>query len=145
MRTMEQLENELDDLIRRNYYAEDFELRWTLQQFGESLPAEDLAFFHQVILRRLTDDPSIMTVMLCSTSLVPEAVPILVSVLDDHPEANMLTRAILSTLGRYGEPSAFPAAERFLDSDQEPEALTCLARLHFMKALFYVPEVPGMP
>ncbi len=135
---MEQLEDELDDLIRRNYYAEDFELRWTLQQFGEALPAEDHAFFHQLILRRLTEDPSIMSVMLCSASQVPEAVPILVSVLDDQPEANMLTRSILSTLGRYGEPSAFSAVERFLDSDQEPEALACLARLHFMRALFYV-------
>jgi hypothetical protein len=138
MRTIEQLENELDDLIRRNYYAEDFELRWTLQKFGDELPVEDRAYFHQLVLQRLTADPSIMTVMLCSASLVPEAVPILVSVLNDQPEANMLTRSILSTLGRYGEPSAFDAVERFLDSDQEPEALTCLARLSFARALFYV-------
>jgi hypothetical protein len=138
MRTTEQLEHELDSLIRQNYYAEDYELRWILKRFEAGLAAGERERLHAIVLGRMVDDASILNVMLCSASRVPEAVPILASVLDRQPEADMLTRAILSTLGDYGDPSAFSSVERFLDSDQEAEALLCLARLHFTRALFFV-------
>jgi hypothetical protein len=138
MRTAEELESELDTLVAGNYYTEDYELRWTIRRFEEGLEPAEKRLFREIALRRLTDDPSILSVMLVSAVPVPDAVPVLAALLDRTSGTDMLTRAVLSTLAAYGESSAVPSVTRFLDSDQEIEALTCLARLHFGGSLFYV-------
>ena len=138
MKSEPELEAELDSLIRGHYYAEDYELRWRLQQFAEALTPSERTGFQRIVLRRLAEEPSILTVLMCQAFPVPQAVPTLIEILDSQTEANMLSRAILVTLGQYRATAAFPVVERFLDSEQEPEALQCLAQLHFDQALFYV-------
>ena len=138
MQSYQEVEAELDRLIERHYYAEDYELRWALHHWQDALPREEQHHYHEIALRRLGDDPSIMSVVLCSASRIPEAVPMLTALLQQQTETSVLTRAILDTLERYGDPSAFSTVERFLDSDQEIEALQCLAKLHFARALFFI-------
>jgi hypothetical protein len=138
MRNREDIERALDDLVRRNYYSEDYELRWKIVHWVESLSHAEEEHYRQVALRRLIDDPSILSVLFCSAARIPEAVPVMVSLLNEKSETDMLTRAVFASLARYGQPSAFSAVERFLDSEQEIEALQCLAQLHFRRALFFV-------
>ncbi len=138
MRSVGQLERELDGLVRASYYEEDYELLWTLRRFGTSLAREEYGRFCEIAIRRLADDPSILSVIIVSAVRIPTAVPLLCSILDGQRETGVLTRAILSALREYGDPASFPSVERLLDSDQEQEALSTLARIDFSRSLFYV-------
>jgi hypothetical protein len=138
MRSEPELEAALDTLIRGQYYAEEYELRWRLRAFADALEPPERSTLGRVVARRLAEEPSVLTVLLCQACPTPEAVPTLISLLDAQGEANMLTRALFDTLAQYREPDAFPSVQRFLDSEQEPEALQCLAQLDFTQALFYV-------
>lgn len=138
LRTRDDLIAELESLLQQAYYAEDFELLWALKGFVDRLTTEERQSFEALALFRLREEPSIVNVMICSVLQAPEAVPILVSTLEAQPRTSLLTRALITTLGRQGDPSAYGAVERFLDSDQEGDALAALASLDFRRALFHV-------
>ncbi len=138
MRTRDELDAALDTLLQQGYYAEDFELMGSLKQFEASIRPEERQAFDLLVLHRLSEEPSIVNVMICSVARVAEAVPLLMSILDAQPQTSQLTRMVIAVLGQYGAPAAFPVIERFLDSDQEGEALTALAAIDFRAALFHV-------
>jgi hypothetical protein len=138
MKPIEQIEGELDRLLESQYYAEDYELRALLGQFANRMEPHDLVHFHTIALRRLQEDPSILTVALCAATTIPGAERELCSLLDRQSETSMLTRAILATLARYGDTASFDSVVRFLDSDQELEALQCLGRVDFQRTLFFL-------
>lgn len=143
MRSAAQLEQELDRLIQGSYYEEEHELLWTLRRFGNSLEREEHERFSEIAICRLSEDPSILSVMIVSAVPIPAAVPILCSILDGQLETGMLSRAILSALREYEDASSFPSVERLLDSDQEQEALSALARIDFSRSLIYVIRSAG--
>lgn len=138
MRSAAQIEQELDRVIRGSYYEEEFELLWTLRRFGSSLTGVECERFREIAIRRLADDPSILSVMIVSAVRIPASVPILCSILDRQSQTGMLSRAILSALGEYAGADAFTSVERLLDSEQEQEALSALARIDFPRSLFYI-------
>ena len=135
MKTSEQIARELADLIQRNYYSEDFHLLSEVRTYAEALSSDDLAVLRQVVAGRLTDSQSIVDVMLCTVVQSPELVPSLIRMLDRQTSTSQLTRALMLALQQYGGSEAFHAVERFLDSDQETEALAVLARIDFKRAL----------
>lgn len=138
MRTRDELEAALEALLRHGYYAEDFELMGSLKQFETSIQPEERDAFDVLVLQRLSEEPSIVNVMICSVARVPEAVPILMSILETQPNTSQLTRMAIAVLGQYGAATASPVIERFLDSDQEGEALTALAAIDFRGTLFHL-------
>ena len=135
MKTSEQIARELADLIQRNYYSEDFHLLSEVRAYADSLSADDRAILRRVVAGRLVDSQSIVDVMLCTVVQAPELVPALVRMLDRQTNTSQLTRALMQALQRYGGPEAFHCVERFLDSDQETEALSVLSRMDFPRAL----------
>ncbi|MFH0907400.1 MAG: hypothetical protein V1929_01375 [bacterium] len=137
-KTSEQIARELADLIQHNYYDEDFQLLSEVRAYAASLSTDDREILRQVVAGRLADSQSIVDVMLCTVVHAPELVPSLVRMLDRQTNTSQLTRALMLALQRYGGSESFHAVERFLDSDQETEALAVLARIDFQRALPFV-------
>lgn len=134
MRTSEDITRDIEEIIRRNYYNEGHELTWGLKSYEESLSRGERDLLKRVVLERLTADPSNVNVLLVSCWHMPEAVPVLRAALDDEPRASQLSRTLMHVLQRYSDEGACRAVERFLDSEQETEALTFLARMDFVRA-----------
>ena len=138
MKTSEQIARELADLIQRHYYSEDFELHAAFRAYAGLLSADDRERLRYVVMRRLSDSDSLVDVILCTEFDVPECVSSLVRMLDRQTGTSQITRALMGALSRYGGLEAFRAVERFMDSDQEHEALASLARIDFARALPYL-------
>ena len=138
MKTSEQIARELADLIQRNYYSEDFHLLSEVRAYADALSPDDRDILRNVVAGRLADSQSIVDVILCTVVRAPELVPALVRMLDHQTNTSQLSRALMQALQQYGGNEAFHAVERFLDSDQETEALAVMARIDFARALPFV-------
>jgi len=135
MKTRDEIKNEMDQMIRHHYYAEDYELEWEARRIYDAYHPDERAHMVSVLIERLTSDPCLATVTLCKRLPVPELAPILAVVLDGEQRATSQSRAILATLLRSDHPAAYDSVERFVESEQEGEALTCLARWDFGRTI----------
>ncbi len=131
MQTLDEMNQAIDSLVNQHYYSEDFELEAAMRAFYERLSDHEQAVCHQALIERLRVDPSILTVSLCSQIPIPEAAPLLASALNGEKTSSQRTRSIMAALRHYDDAHSFTAVERFLESDQEPEALQQLARIDF--------------
>lgn len=138
MKTMEALRDELEMIIGRHYYSEDFELVPVFQSFVAGLRVEEREVLAEVIMSRLSSVGSLVDILLCGVVDVPAAVPVLAERLNQENQTNQVTRALIASLGRYTSDEAYRAVERFLDSDQEMEALQVLGRIDFARSLPYL-------
>ena len=138
MKTQEHIARELNELIQDHYYREDFELVSSLRAYQEGLSPAEREALQEVVLRRLFDEGSMVDILLCSVVEVPSAAPVLALKLDGESVPSQLTRALITALQGYHGEEAFRAVERFVDSDQEGEALAALARIDFVRALPYL-------
>lgn len=138
MKTQATLAHELDELIQAHYYREDFELVSSVRAYLEELSLPERDELRAVVLRRLLDDGSMVDILLCSVVDVPSAGPVLALKLDRESVPSQLTRVLMTALQGYHGDEVFRAVERFVDSDQEGEALAALARIDFPRALPYV-------
>lgn len=134
MREEADIAAELDALIARHYYSEDFELLSALRAYRDGLAPAEQDTLCAVVLQRLFRDGSIVDVMLCSVVHVPSAASVLAAKLDREQQPSQLTRALLDALQHYHGDDVFAAVERFVDSDQEGEALQALARIDFARS-----------
>lgn len=128
----------LSALVQSHYYSEDFELLSAVRAFAEALPPGEADELKAVILSRMAAEGSMVDILLCSVVDVPGAVPLLADRLDRETAPSQLTRALISALQRYPCDAAFRAVERFVDSDQEGEALAAIARIDFLRAVPYI-------
>ena len=135
MRSTQEIEQALDELITEHYYSDDFMLTGVMRSFTECLPARERVIFCDVLLERLAREPTILNVLLCSSLDIPDIVPELTELLNEQAETSQLTRAILSVLKHYKDDAAYRAIERFLDSDQEDDALAALAKIDFVRSI----------
>jgi hypothetical protein len=135
MKTLEQIRSEVSDIIQRNYYSEDFELISSFQIFIGALSSEEKNLLADVVFERLLAEGSIVDIMLCGLVDVPSAAPVLAEKLSRESDTNQVTRSIISALQHYPGDDGYVAVERFLDSDQELEALSALARIDFVRTL----------
>ena len=138
MKTPAEIEGELADLIQAHYYSEDFELMSSVRAYQDHLLPEERDELKAVVLRRLLTEGSMVDIVLCAVVHVPSAGPVLALKLDRESVPSQLTRALITALQGYPGEEAYRAVERFLDSDQEGEALAALARLDFNRTLPHV-------
>jgi hypothetical protein len=129
---------ELDSFFEKNYYSEDFELQAGIQVWRDRLSGLDLEGFDQAILDRLSDDPSILNITICTRLELPSAIPLLVNLLNKEVETSQRSRSIMSALQNYSEEAVFTAIERFMDSSQEREALRILSLINYKRAKPYL-------
>lgn len=135
MRTDQEITNEIDQLIAGHYYSEDFELLASLRAFVDPLSPGEKEHVRALALKRLMLEGSLVDVLLCSVIDVPSAVPVLAERLGREPVTNQVTRTLIQALRRYHTDEAYTAVERFVDSDQELEAIDALADIDFRRTI----------
>lgn len=138
MKQADEIDRELTALAERNYYSDESELDHTLRRYFEGLDSAERESFKQAVLKRLAREVSVVNILLAGVSAFPEVVPVLVSVLNAESKTSQITRALMNVLCHYNDDAAFKAVARFLDSEQEMEALTCLCGMNFLKALPHI-------
>lgn len=124
----------LDQLVAEHYYREDFELLAAVRAWASGLDEAGRSALRDLIARRVQEQPTIVEAVLCQAIAVPEAAPALAAWLARETEASLLSRALLQALRAAGGPEAYRAVERFVESEQEWEALQVLAELDFPRA-----------
>lgn len=138
MKSVEDIQRDLRELEVAHYYSEDFEWLSAVRAYDEGLDSAERECFRQVVLQRLLDEGSMTDILLCSVVEVPSAAPVLAAKLDRESVPSQLTRALITALQRYRGEDVFRAVARFVDSDQENEALRALAWIDFPRALPFV-------
>lgn len=138
MRSREDIADDLERIITDHYYREDFELLSAVRAYRDALPLPERDELAAVVLQRLLREDSIVDVLLCAVVEVPSAAPLLAAKLDRESVPSQTTRALLMALQHYRGDAVFAAVERFVDSDQEHEALQALARVDFRRSAPYV-------
>ena len=138
MKSREQIGDELARLEAANYYSEDFEWLSAVRAYRDGLADGEVAHLQAVVLQRLLAEGSMTDILLCSLVEVPSAAPVLAAKLDRESVPSQLTRALITALQGYRGDDVFRAVARFVDSDQENEALRALARIDFARAMPFV-------
>lgn len=135
MRSRDELEQALSQLVESHYYSEDFELISAARAFQGQLSGAEQESLKELLAGRLREEGSMVDIVLCSVIDAPGAGPILARRLDGESTPSQLTRALIAALACYRGDEVFRAVERFVDSDQEGEALAAIARIDFRRAL----------
>jgi hypothetical protein len=125
----------LDAIVGANHRREERELQAAVRAWVDRLDPVEQAAFARVFLRRLAADPSRVNLSLAAVLPYPGAEEPLAAELARQPEPSPHTRALIAALRAFpGSDTAFRAVERFVDSDQEREALRALAAIDFLRA-----------
>lgn len=135
MKTRDNIEREIESLLLQNYYGEDFEVDSLFRGYVEGLTVTERDLMQEVVARRLVMTGSIVDILLCGVLPVSGAGPILVNLLNAESRTSQVTRMLIQVLRQYPGEEAYRAVERFLDSDQEVEALPALAAMDFSRTL----------
>lgn len=134
MKTAEQIRADLEEMESAHYYSEDFQWLSAVRAYRDELGGEEVALFRRVVLRRLLMDGSMTDILLCSVDDIPGASSVLAAKLDRESMPSQHARALITALQRYRGDDVFRAVARFVDSDQENEALRVLASIDFPRA-----------
>jgi len=129
------IQTDLERIIQANYYSEDFELISSFRAYEAERSEEEKDLLAEVVFERLCREGSLVDILFCSIIDVPSAVPVLAEKLNREPQVNQVTRSLIQALRRYCSDDAYTAVERFLDSDQEMDALAALASIDFARTL----------
>ncbi len=135
MRTREDLAGELERLVQDMYYSEDFHLLSALRGWAAGLEPDEQAMAAQIAYQRLQEDGSLVDIILCTAFEVPGAGDVLAARLNREMETGQVTRALMTALRRYPSDDAYRAVSRFLDSDQDMDAVQALAAMDFVRTL----------
>lgn len=129
---------ELESFFEQNYYSEDFELQAAIKGWRDRLSNAEQEGFDRAILERLEDDPSVLNITVCTRLEIPDAIPLLVDLLNREADTSQRSRTIMAALQHYSEDTVFTTIERFMDSSQEREALRILSVMNFKRARPYL-------
>lgn len=138
VKSEETLSKELDELIERNYYSEEWELRSAAQVYYDALDEPERAVFDRMFFDRIKADPSVSNVSISSSFRIPDLGPVLAAELNRHKKASYASRNLMYGLKPYRDDASFAAVERFVDSEQEIEALRLLGHMNFLRALPHI-------
>lgn len=145
MKNTDALARALMELVQAHYYSEDFELASAVRAFQEGLAPPERDELKGVVLQRLIGEGSMVDILLCSVVPVASAGPVLARLLNQESVPSQLTRTLIVALQMYTGDEAYRAVERFVDSDQEGEALAALARMDFPRTLHYLARALERP
>lgn len=132
------LDQQFDAFIESQYYSEEFELVGAFQSLMQDMAPAQKEDLRKLLVRRVTEDPSLVHVVLCGCFNVDEAVPALISELNTQTQASYLSRSLIKVLSDYACPDSIRAVERWLSSEQKLEALVALSRMDFSLCLSYL-------
>ena len=135
MSELRDMERQLDELVKQNYYSEQYELEGVIRRFVGGLDPHGLDLFKRVVTARIGRDPSIVNIILCGVTDMPETVPVLITVLNTQTATSQVTRTLMHILEKYPGDETYMAVARFLESEQEGEAMACLARMDYSRTL----------
>jgi len=138
MKNADDIQADLDRLIESHYYSEDYELEWAAKRYYDGLSDPEQIALEGVMVRRLTAQPGIADISLCARLGSRSLTPFLSALLDRQETSNAMSRAILAALAHQPDEQAYPSVERFLDSEQEGEALLCLSRMNFHRTVSHL-------
>lgn len=135
MKDKQEIHRDLERIIQANYYSEDFELISSFRAYEAERSDAEKELLADEVFERLCAEGSLVDILFCSIIDVPSAVPVLAEKLSREPQVNQVTRSLIQALKRYSSDDAYVAVERFLDSDQEMDALQALASIDFARTL----------
>jgi hypothetical protein len=135
VKTSTDITDDLDRLVQAHYYSEDFELIASLIAYRDGLAPDERIRLGEVALQRLMQQGTLVDILLCAVVQAPSAAPVLAGMLNREPVSNQITRALIVALRVYETDDAYTAVERFLDSDQELDALPALMDIDFRRTL----------
>ncbi len=135
MKTRETIEADIERMVAGHYYSEDYELEWSGKAYYDGLTGPEQELFQGIMIARLSGRPGLADVSVVTRLGVPAFTPHLAALLDREDSSSAMSRALLAVLSHQPDEQAYMAVERFLDSELEGEALTCLARMNFHRAL----------
>lgn len=135
MKTEDDIQADLDTLVQGHYYSEDYELEWAAYHYYEDLRPEEREPFEGAMVRRLSGHPGMADISLCARLGMPVLTPLLAGLLDREERSSSTSRALLTALSHQPDEQAYVSVERFMESEQEGEALLCLARMNFQRTL----------
>lgn len=135
MKTRETIEAEIERMVAGHYYSEDYELEWSAKTYYDGLSEAEQELFQGVMIARLTGDAGMADISIVTRLGVAAFTPHLAALLDRQAHSSAMSRALLAVLSHQPDEQAYVAVERFLDSELEGEALTCLARMNFHRTL----------
>jgi hypothetical protein len=137
----------IDAFVESHYYSETHEFESAARSFVNSLCDGLRDVYRRTVLERLQKDPSLVNILLCSGGEIPGAGPWLAARLDEETSASQVSRALIRILADYPGEDEYRAVARFLESDQESEALRSLARMDWERTLprlLKAAENPGL-
>lgn len=135
MKTADDIEADLRRLAESHYYSEDYELEWAGKTYFDQLTKPEQDVFEQVMIRRLSGQPDLSDVALCTRLGLPSLTPYFARLLDRETMSTAMSRALLVALSNQPDRAAYGSVERFMESEQEGEALACLSRMHFARSM----------
>jgi len=135
MKSADEIAADVNRLVEEHYYSAPHELKWAVTGYADGLSDGEQKLLRRHVLHRLEGEPTIVDVILASCLQVPESVPLLTAALSRESVTSQLSRAMMGVLARYPEEASKRAIERFIDSEQEQEALALLARMDFERAV----------
>lgn len=131
----QQMDRAIDAFVEAHYYSETHEFEGARRGFVASLCDGMTEVYRHTVLERLQKDPSLVNILLCAGGGIPGAGPWLAARLDGETAASQVSRALIRVLADYPGAGEFDAVARFLDSEQEGEALGSLARMDWLRTL----------
>ncbi len=136
MKTRDTIEADIAGLVTSHYYSEDYELEWAAKVYYDALEPWERECFQAIMLERLAGArPGLADVTMVTRLRVPAFTPHLVAWLNRQDSGSTTSRALLTVLTLQPDEQAYASVERFLDSELEGEALTCLARIDFQRTV----------
>jgi len=128
----------LDELLQSNYYNEPHELLWAVREFADRLSATERELLREVLLERLDREPNVATLVICTAMDLPESCPRLRRLLANESTTSQVSRLLMRMLATYPGDDNYRAVERFLDSEQQGEALRLLAGMDFRRTFSHL-------
>lgn len=125
-------------MAEAHYYSEDYNLEWAAKAYVDALSEPERKLFDAVMVDRLTGRPGLDDLSVCARLDRPLLLPWLKALLDCEPRTSAASRALLTALTNLADGDSYTSVERFMDSDQEGEALQCLARIDFPRSLTHL-------
>jgi hypothetical protein len=141
----QQMDRAIDAFVESHYYSETHEFESARRVFVESLCDGMTEVYRHTVLERLREDPSLVNILLCAGGGIPGAGSWLAARLDGETSASQVSRALIRVLADYPGEGEYDAVARFLDSEQEGEALGSLARMDWTRTLPILFTAAGKP
>ncbi len=135
IKSCEAIAADLARMETSHYYSEDYELEWAAKSYFDTLTVVEQERFIALMQERLSQQAGMADIAICARLQNPALTLLLADRLNEQEVSSSTSRALLAALSHQADEAAYSAVERFIDSELEGEALMCMARMNFQRAL----------